>query len=152
MQNNQIQLFENRKIRSQWNDDDERWYFSVVDVVAVLTDQENARSASTYWAVLKKRLISEGADQLLTNCKQLRRKNAAAKPLALKTQKNWVTFNCHSMSCPTMMTIFSDLKQTGSKKTNRGEKSFHPYIYSQQNANQSFIITRLATLPTITRL
>lgn len=72
MQNNQIQLFENRKIRSQWNDDDERWYFSVVDVVAVLTDQENARSASTYWAVLKKRLIAEGADQLLTNCKQLK--------------------------------------------------------------------------------
>lgn len=72
MQNNQIQLFENRKIRSQWNDDDERWYFSVVDVVAVLTDQENARSASTYWAVLKKRLISEGADQLLTICKQLK--------------------------------------------------------------------------------
>lgn len=72
MQNNQIQLFENRKIRSQWNDDDERWYFSVVDVVAVLTDQENARSASTYWAVLKKRLIAEGANQLLTNCKQLK--------------------------------------------------------------------------------
>ena len=72
MQDNQIQLFENRKIRSQWNDDDERWYFSVVDVVAVLTDQENARSASTYWAVLKKRLIAEGANQLLTNCKQLK--------------------------------------------------------------------------------
>lgn len=72
MQNNQIQLFENRKIRSQWNDDDERWYFSVVDVVAVLTDQENARSASTYWAVLKKRLIAEDADQLLTICKQLK--------------------------------------------------------------------------------
>ncbi len=72
MQNNQIQLFENRKIRSQWNDDDELWYFSVVDVVAVLTDQENARSASTYWAVLKKRLIAEGANQLLTNCKQLK--------------------------------------------------------------------------------
>jgi len=72
MQNNQIQLFENRKIRSQWNDDDERWYFSVMDVVAVLADQENARSASTYWAVLKKRLIAEDADQLLTICKQLK--------------------------------------------------------------------------------
>lgn len=72
MQNNQIQLFENKKIRSQWNDDDERWYFSIVDVVAVLTDQETVRSASTYWAVLKKRLISEGATQLLTNCKQLK--------------------------------------------------------------------------------
>ncbi len=72
MNGSQIQLFENRKIRSQWNDDDECWYFSVVDVVAALTDQENARSASTYWAVLKKRLIAEGAGQLLTNCKQLK--------------------------------------------------------------------------------
>ncbi|MBO7476351.1 MAG: hypothetical protein J6U04_00285 [Salinivirgaceae bacterium] len=72
MNGSQIQLFDNRKIRSQWNDDDECWYFSVVDVVAALTDQENARSASTYWAVLKKRLIAEGAGQLLTNCKQLK--------------------------------------------------------------------------------
>ena len=72
MNGSQIQLFENRKIRSQWNEDDECWYFSVVDVVAALTDQENARSASTYWAVLKKRLIAEGAGQLLTNCKQLK--------------------------------------------------------------------------------
>ena len=72
MESNQIQLFENRKIRSKWDDDEERWYFSIVDVVAALTDQENARSASTYWAVLKKRLIAEGAGQLLTNCKQLK--------------------------------------------------------------------------------
>ena len=72
MESNQIQLFENRKIRSKWDDDEERWYFSIVDVVAALTDQENARSASTYWAVLKKRLIAEGASQLLTNCKQLK--------------------------------------------------------------------------------
>ena len=72
MESNQIQLFENRKIRSKWDDDEERWYFSIVDVVAALTDQENARSASTYWAVLKKRLIAEGAGQLLTNCEQLK--------------------------------------------------------------------------------
>ena len=50
----------------------EEWYFSIVDVVGVLTEQPDARHASTYWAVLKKRLSNEGADQLLTNCKQLK--------------------------------------------------------------------------------
>lgn len=69
---NQIQLFENKKIRSAWDSEKEEWYFSVVDVVSALTDQPDARHASTYWAVLKKRLKDEGADQLLTNCKQLK--------------------------------------------------------------------------------
>lgn len=67
-----IQLFENQRIRTAWDEEKEEWYFSIVDVVAVLTDQPDARHASTYWAVLKKRLNSEGANQLLTNCKQLK--------------------------------------------------------------------------------
>ena len=71
-QNDKIQLFENKRIRTAWDEEKEEWYFSVVDVVAVLTDQPDARHASTYWAVLKKRLNNEGADQLLTNCKQLK--------------------------------------------------------------------------------
>lgn len=71
-QNDNIQLFENKRIRTAWDEEKEEWYFSVVDVVAVLTDQPDARHASTYWAVLKKRLNNEGADQLLTNCKQLK--------------------------------------------------------------------------------
>ena len=71
-QNDKIQLFEDKRIRTAWDEEKEEWYFSIVDVVAVLTDQPDARHASTYWAVLKKRLNSEGADQLLTNCKQLR--------------------------------------------------------------------------------
>ena len=71
-QNDKIQLFENKRIRTAWDEKKEEWYFSVVDVVAVLTDQPDARHASTYWAVLKKRLNNEGADQLLTNCKQLK--------------------------------------------------------------------------------
>ena len=53
-ENNSIQLFEDRKIRTAWDEEKEEWYFSVVDVIAVLTDQPTARSASTYWAVLKK--------------------------------------------------------------------------------------------------
>ena len=67
-----IQLFEDKRIRTAWDAEKEEWYFSIVDVVDVLTDQPDARHASTYWAVLKKRLNNEGAGQLLTNCKQLK--------------------------------------------------------------------------------
>ena len=49
-QQNKIQLFEDKKIRTAWDEEKEEWYFSVVDVIAVLTDQETQRSASTYWA------------------------------------------------------------------------------------------------------
>ncbi|MFY9120888.1 MAG: BRO family protein [Syntrophomonadaceae bacterium] len=75
---NKIQLFEDKRIRTAWDEEAEEWYFSIVDVVSVLTDQPTPRSASTYWAVLKKRLIEEGF-QLLTNCKQLKLKAADGK-------------------------------------------------------------------------
>ena len=71
-QDNAIQMSEEQKIRTIWDEEQEEWYFSVVDVVGVLTEQTTLRGASTYWAVLKKRLKNEGADQLLTNCKQLK--------------------------------------------------------------------------------
>lgn len=69
---NTIQLFEDQAIRTAWDEEQEEWYFSIVDVMAVLTEQKTPRSASTYWAVLKKRLKNEGANELLTNCKQLK--------------------------------------------------------------------------------
>ena len=71
----QLQLFESQKIRTAWDEDKEQWYFSIVDVVAVLTDQADQRGASNYWAKLKQRLKEEGADQLLTNCQQLKLKS-----------------------------------------------------------------------------
>ena len=74
-----LQLFEDQPIRSAWGEDAEEWYFSIVDVVGVLTEQPDARHASTYWAVLKKRLNEEGASELLTNCKQLRLKASDGK-------------------------------------------------------------------------
>ena len=74
-QNDQIQLFENKRIRTAWDAEKEEWYFSIVDVVAVLTDQPDQRGASNYWAKLKQRLKEEGADQLLTNCQQLKLKS-----------------------------------------------------------------------------
>lgn len=67
-----IQLFEDKKIRTAWDSEKEEWYFSVVDVVGVLTEQPTQRGASNYWAKLKQRLKEEGADQLLTNCQQLK--------------------------------------------------------------------------------
>ena len=74
-----LQLFEDQPIRSVWDEEAEEWYFSIVDVVWALTDQPDARHASTYWAVLKKRLIEEGASELLTNCKQLKLKATDGK-------------------------------------------------------------------------
>lgn len=71
MNGNDIQLFEDKKIRTAWDAEREEWYFSIVDVVAVLTDSKNP---NTYWKVLKKRLIDEG-NQLVTECNQLRLKS-----------------------------------------------------------------------------
>jgi hypothetical protein len=74
-----IQLFEDKRVRTAWDEERQEWYFSVVDVIGVLTDQSTPRNASTYWAVLKKRLADEGADELLTNCKQLKMTAADGK-------------------------------------------------------------------------
>ena len=74
-QSDKIQLFEDKRIRTAWDEGKEEWYFSIVDVVSVLTDQPDQRGASNYWAKLKQRLKEEGADQLLTNCQQLKMKS-----------------------------------------------------------------------------
>lgn len=74
-QSDTIQLFEDKHIRTAWDEEREDWCFSIVDVVAVLTNQSDQRSASNYWAKLKQRLKEEGADQLLTNCQQLKLKS-----------------------------------------------------------------------------
>ena len=66
-----IQLFESQKIRTIWDEDTEEWYFSVVDVVAVLTESSDYRHATKYWTLLKSRLKEEGS-QLPTNCRQLK--------------------------------------------------------------------------------
>lgn len=63
-----IKLFEEKKVRSVWDDETEEWYFSIVDVVSILTDSPNPRK---YWSVLKNRLKKEGSE-LTTNCSQLK--------------------------------------------------------------------------------
>lgn len=79
MNNDAVQLFEDQPIRSAWDAEREEWYFSVVDVVGALTDQKDQRGASNYWAKLKQRLKAEGADELLTNCQQLKLKSKDGK-------------------------------------------------------------------------
>jgi hypothetical protein len=65
---NSIKLFEEKTIRTHWDADKEKWYFSVVDVIAVLTDSENPRH---YWTVLKGRLKNEG-NETLSDCDRLK--------------------------------------------------------------------------------
>lgn len=65
---NTIKVFEEKKVRTVWDSDKEEWYFSIVDVVAVLTDSKNP---TTYWRVLKKRLLDEG-NETVTNCNALK--------------------------------------------------------------------------------
>ena len=71
MGNDKIQLFEDQPIRTAWVEDEEEWYFSIVDVVGVLTEQPDTDGARNYWKVLKNRLKEEGS-QLVTNCNQLK--------------------------------------------------------------------------------
>ncbi len=70
-----IKLFETREVRSLWDAEQELWFFSIVDVVAVLTESPNARK---YWSVLKTRLKKEGSE-LATNCSQLKMQSADGK-------------------------------------------------------------------------
>ena len=66
-----IKLFEQKQIRSLWDEDDEKWYFSIVDVVQVLTDQSEYQTARKYWNKLKERLAAEG-NQTVSNYHQLK--------------------------------------------------------------------------------
>jgi hypothetical protein len=70
-----VKIFDNKKVRTLWDEEQEKWYLSIVDVIAVLTDSPNARK---YWSVLKTRLKAEGS-QLTTNCSQLKMQSADGK-------------------------------------------------------------------------
>ena len=74
-QHQALQLFEDKKVRALWDAEQEKWYFSIVDTIAVLTDTPNARK---YWSVLKTRLKKEGSE-LTTNCSQLKMQSADGK-------------------------------------------------------------------------
>ena len=66
-----LQLFEDRRIRTAWNEEEEKWYFSIVDIISVLTDSVDYHTARKYWNKLKQRLSEEG-NESVTNCRQLK--------------------------------------------------------------------------------
>ncbi|MBU1657713.1 hypothetical protein KKG72_01500 [bacterium] len=66
-----IQLFEEQSVRTHWDEDEEKWLFFIVDVVAILTEQIDYQGARNYWKVLKHRLLNEG-NQTVTDCNQLK--------------------------------------------------------------------------------
>ena len=68
---NKIQLFQDRKVRTLWDDENEKWYFSIVDVIEILTDQPHYQGARNYRKVLKIRLKAEG-NETGTNCNRLK--------------------------------------------------------------------------------
>jgi hypothetical protein len=68
---NSIKLFEEKKVRSQWNEEQEKWYFSIIDIVAVLTEQKDYKKAQSYWTTLKHRLKNEGSE-VVTKCDKLK--------------------------------------------------------------------------------
>ena len=72
-----LKLFEDRKVRTVWDDEQEKWYFAVVDVVGILTENDY-QEARNYWKVLKNRMIKEG-NQLVTNCNRLKLRAADGK-------------------------------------------------------------------------
>ena len=76
--NNKIQVFEDKDIRKEWNEDKQDWYVSIVDVIEVLTDQHTHDGARKYWSVMKTRLKKEG-NELTTVCSQLKMKSSDGK-------------------------------------------------------------------------
>ena len=66
-----IKLFESKKVRTHWDGENEKWYFSIVDIIGILTDQPSSDRARNYWKVLKSRLLKEG-NETVTNCNQLK--------------------------------------------------------------------------------
>ena len=73
-----LQLFEKKKVRTIWDDEQEKWYFAIVDVVAVLTEQNDYQISRNYWKVLKNRLKNEG-NETVTNCNRFKLQAADGK-------------------------------------------------------------------------
>ena len=66
-----IKLFEQKKIRTYWSENEEKWFFSIVDVITILTEQTDLQGGRNYWKVLKHRLLKEG-NETVTNCNRLK--------------------------------------------------------------------------------
>ena len=75
---NNLKIFEEKKVRSVWSEEKQKWFFSVIDIVAILTNQDDYKKAKSYWSTLKERLVKEGS-QLVTNCDLLKMMSSDGK-------------------------------------------------------------------------
>ena len=75
---NEIKIFEDKQVRTIWDQEQEKWYISIIDVISVLTEQSSYQGARNYWKVLKHRLLKEGSETV-TNCNQLKMPSADGK-------------------------------------------------------------------------
>ncbi len=110
---NKIKIFENKQVRTAWNADEEEWYFSVVDVVSVLTDSADPNN---YWKVLKNRLKKEGSE-LVTNCNRLK----------LRSPKDGKTYNTDVLDTKAMDETleYARKAETLQKEKDKNEKYVH---------------------------
>jgi len=75
---NNLKIFEEKKVRSVWSEEKQKWFFSVIDIVAILTNQDDYKKAKSYWSTLKERLVKEGS-HLVTNCDLLKTMSSDGK-------------------------------------------------------------------------
>ena len=149
-----LQLFENKRIRYEWDEANEEWLFSIVDIVGVLTDQPTQRGASNYWAKLKERLGDEGASQLLTNCQQLKMEAADGKKYATDvTNAEGILRIVQSIPSPKAEPFKMWLAQVGSERIDETidpelalERALETYLkkgYSKEWVHQRLLTIRV---------
>ena len=123
--NRAIQLFEDQKIRVAWDAEREEWYFSIVDVVGVLTDSPDHNTGRKYWNNLKQRLKGEGSE-LVTNCHQLKMqrgcRNGQSTPRRLQMgNKSKLSYREILGNCRPRAAFISDFDREMAKYLKGGE-------------------------------
>jgi len=146
-----IKLFQDKKVRTHWDAENEQWLFSVVDIVGVLTDQDTQRGASNYWNVLKNRLKDEQS-QLLTNCKQLKMKSSDGKLYNTDVlDTKGILRLVQSIPSPKAEPFKMWLADVGNKRIEQiidPERSFEQAIedYAKKGYSQDWINQRILTI------
>lgn len=146
-----LQLFNEKQIRTSWSANEEEWYFSVVDVVAVLTDSANYQTARNYWKVLKNRLIAEG-NETVTNCNQLKLPAADGKMRMTDVlSTKGILRLVQSIPSPKAEPFKMWLAQVGSERLDEiadPEKAFHrgAEFYRQKGYSAAWINQRMQTI------
>ena len=146
-----LQLFNEKQIRTSWNANEEEWYFSVVDVVAVLTDSANYQTARNYWKVVKNRLIAEG-NETVTNCNQLKMPAADGKMRMTDVlSTKGILRLVQSIPSPKAEPFKMWLAQVGSERLDEiadPEKAFHrgAEFYRQKGYSDAWINQRMQTI------